>query len=165
MEYSVEEIREKLAASDFLGSRTAEDPPIVLMPGLLLNRSADRISNVDQMAAVTRLMFEPSIFAMFRDKNVRYVLPSVERWRLTRYEVLGTGVTEGEILANQERPTHFLNARFGSLTRTGADNADKANNRKDVFRIEFAIVNAESGEFVWVDSVEFARISRGTLAD
>lgn len=152
-----------LAASELLAVRTPDSPPMRLGLGELLNRSNERLSDMDRHATVARVLISPAMLELLASKNASVVLPPARTEELERF-----GVSGAEAAASYEPPTHLVHATFRSMTRTAtlARGRDKpADARKDYFLVDFVIGEADSGKAVWADTFEFARLAGGTLAD
>lgn len=170
MEMSVIEVRDQLASSRFLSARDADSTPMVLMPTRMANYSNERFSRVDQWAAISRVFLEPDVLELLRSKNISVVLP-MDGQRVTH----SYSVREGESGAGLDymsaevsaAPSHFINARFSSITRASEEDSGDglADVRKDLFLMEYTIVDARSRETVWAGSTEFARVAHGLLAN
>lgn len=170
MEMSVLEVRDQLASSRFLSVRTADSTPMILMPTRMSNFSNERISRVDQWAVISRVFLEPNVLELLRSKNISVLLPP-EGERITSSYSAGQGSSNTEIDylsgSTVATPSHYINARFSSITRATSDDSGEgiADLRKDLFMMEYTIVDARSRETVWAGSTEIARVAHGLLAN
>lgn len=160
MEMSCAEIQSQLAASPFLAQRHAESPEVVLVPGAMENRSYERLSRLDRFGATVRMLNDPLMRELFARTNVRVIEPPDDTGV---YKGLGL-VADGS--TGTLAPTHIVNATFGSVQRQASGTAAKTSDfRKDLFLIQFEVVNVGSREMVWSGSFEFARVAYGELID
>lgn len=173
LEIGVAEVREDLASSAFMGTRTAESGPIRIVPSEMVNLSSDRLARIDRWAAVTKVLFDPSVRAMFEAKNIQTLMPRDTALLLTRYGVdvdpaarvvggAGLGVDESPDFA----PTHVFGARVMSITRaSGVGPREASNLRQETIRVEYQIVELQSRRVEWSGAHEFKRVGVGLLID
>lgn len=159
MQEAADAVRQQLASSDWLAERDETAPRIVLQPTNLRNRSSERITSTDRWAAVTRLLYEPSLQRLLRERNVAVLLPESAPLEAERF------ASEEAPAGKALEPTHALNAVFQSVRRAGSKGEGPADTRKDVFRVEYTIVNLETRETVWEGESLFARTAHGLLVD
>jgi hypothetical protein len=161
-EFATGEVVQQLLAHSFIQSRDEDSPPIRLMPFELENQSSDRLSRVDQWAAVARVFLNPDVLALFSEKNIDVVFPEDAVRRLDQF-----GVDEAaERRSAREPATHAIRAVFMASTRTaGEREGDVARARRDNFIIEYSIAEADSGRIVWSGQTEYSRYAHGVLAD
>ncbi len=171
MDIAVVEIRDKLASSPFMSTRSSDSPSLVFQPNRMENLSNERISRVDQWAVVSRVLLDPSMLEMLGSKNITVTLPPVGERITNSYLSAGTDADSGANLtfAPQSNllPTHMVDARFSSITRASSEDEDGglADVRKDLFLMDFTIFMVRTREIVWAGSVEFARVAEGLLAN
>lgn len=149
-----------LARSDLLATRDASSPPIRLGLGEMVNRSNERLADVDRRATVARVLIAPAMLDTLGRKNASVVLPPPDAAELSR-----RGVDLASAHASYEPPTHLVGATFRSLTRTASLVAGPADARKDYFLVDMVITEADTRRAVWADTFEFARVARGRLVD
>ncbi len=160
MQMSCDEIRQQFAQSEFLAGRNAESPGIVLVPGTMENRSYERLSRLDRYGATVRLLNDPAVRDLFARTNIRVVEPP-DHAGVYR----GLGLTADQSAPGLP-PTHVLQASFSSAQRQAAGTAKNASDlRKDLFYIQFDVVDLKSREKIWSGSSEFARVAFGELID
>jgi len=170
MDLAVDDIRESLASSGFLAGRDAASPSAVLMPTRMQNLSNERISRVDQWAAVSRVFLDQSVIDLLRSKNISVVLPTAGQRIANAYTQTGFDRGDQSWYVDAEpaaKPTHAVDAVFSSITRAADEDGDEdlADIRKDLYRMDFTIADVASREIVWAGSFELARVARGTLAN
>ncbi len=160
IQLSSTELVQKLADSPFLSARKPDSPPLAVCPGAITNRSNERLSRVDQCGVVARILGDPGVRALFEQKNIRVVDPPEDG---ALYAGLGFTPSPGAAVA---RPSHVLQASFGSMTRAAAGTAQKVSNeRMDYFSVQLEIVDVATREKVWSGYSEFARVAYGDLID
>lgn len=153
------ELRQQLAESAWLGGRGPASPVIALLPDQLDNRSNERLSPGEAWATVGRLLFDPNMQALCRERHVEVYMPP-ERL---------PGLRQAGIDAPPEvssAATHFLRGTFRSATRVASlSGAGVSDLRTDTFLLDLSAVERESGRVVWTGTYEFKRWATGTLAD
>ncbi|MBL8746422.1 MAG: hypothetical protein JNK58_08715 [Phycisphaerae bacterium] len=160
MEVSCDEIRQQFASSGLIAGRTPDSPEIVLVPGAMENRSYERLSKLDRYGATVRLLNDPAMRELFAHANIRVVEPATDAGV---YRALGLSPDPP---ARGLSPTHILQASFSSAQRQAAGTARATSDlRKDLFLIQFDVVDLKSRERVWSGSSEFARVAYGELID
>ncbi len=166
----VADIREELAASAFLASRTAESPALRIVPSEMVNLSSDRLARVDRWAAVTKVLFDPSVRALLEAKNIQTLMPRDTALLLTRYGVNTDPdariAPEGQDESPDFAPTHVFAARVLSITRaSSADSTEPSDLRQETIRVEYSIVAMPSRRVEWSGAHEFKRVAAGLLID
>lgn len=160
MEMSCDEIRQQLSASTFIAGRTPDSPDIILIPGTMENRSYERLSKLDRYGATVRMLNDPAMRELFTNTNIRIVEPPNDAGI---YRALGLASDEP---TRDLSPTHVLQASFSSAQRQAAGTEkDTSDLRKDLFLIQFEVVDLKSREKIWSGSSEFARVAYGELID
>lgn len=157
---------QQLAASPFIASRGPDAPRIVLQPQPMRNLSDNRLSQGDQWAAMSKVLFSSQMLALLASKNIDLQMPAIETTRLAR-----AGLTRAEPPATTA-PTHAFTATLRSLSRAedakardpGATGA-RAGGRKDTFLVEYAIIDLASRRVEWTGQSTLARIAHGSLID
>lgn len=162
IDLSVESIQQQLVEHPFIQSRDESSPPIRLMPFELENQSNERLSRVDQWAAVSRVFLNPDVLELLGEKNIHVVMPPDATHRLEQFGVDGLR----DRTVDRELATHAIRAVFMSSTRVAGDGSgDVADARRDDFLIDYSISEVDSGRMVWSGAVEIARYAHGVLAD
>ncbi len=160
IDFTSVEIVQKWAESDFMKNRTPDSPRIRLMPSEMENRSSDRLSRVDQRAAVAKVVNDPGIQQLLRDKAIDVLWSMEEVALLKRHGIAVPALEPGD------QPTHVFRAEFASIPRAAAaKEGEKANERIDRFFVTYSIVEIPSRRIDWSDTIEFARAAHGVLAD
>lgn len=158
---AADEVVEALVSGAFLAGRDAASEPAVLMPGRVENRSSDRISRADQWAILSRVLFSEGVLETLRSKNVSVVRPDFAAWNL--------GVSEGGFAGgagvDEVGVTHTMRATLSSIARAASASGGPADDRKDVFAVDYELVELSSRRVVWTARGEFARAARGLLID
>lgn len=170
IEVGVAEVREDLAASGFMTARAADSPQLRIVPSEMVNMSSDRLSRIDRWAAVTKVLFDPSVRAMLAEKNIQTLMPRDTALLLTRYGVDSDPearlAPEGADESPDFAPTHVLSARILSITRaSGGDAAAPSDLRQETVRVEYSIVELASRRVEWSGAHEFKRVAAGLLID
>lgn len=161
LEVMTGEIIQQLSADPFIQSRDETSEPIVVMPTRLANYSNERISGVDRWSAVTRVLFDPGVQEVFREKNIHVMMPYEEARRMQRF-----GVSDVPLATRWDRPTHLFTATFRSSDRAAAiGRRDAADERVARFSLEFSLVETRTGRLEWAGMTEIARLAHGVLAD
>jgi hypothetical protein len=142
----------KLRASDFLGTRTPDSPPITVAIQRVSNLSSDVIPVSEQWWLMERVRNSLPIVELGKDRNFAFLIPAE---RLEELRALGFEAGVG----SQRNPTHVMDAVFRSVTRS----ADAA--RTDLYMCEYRITDITSGELAWADSFEFKRAAFGRSWD
>lgn len=145
--------RQDLSASDFLTTRTPASPRVVLQPASVRNVSSERIDRADQWAALTRVLYAPGMLDRFRAANIDVVTPEAVRDHEAGQPWAG------------DAPTHALNCTFASVKRAGSASLGPADDRKDVFNVDYSIVDLRTRDTVWTTTVTIARTAKGLLVD
>ena len=160
-----ETVADRLAAHAIVAGRDATSDAIRIVPAERMeNRSSERLSRTDQWATMALILLDPAMLQLFSERNIEILMPP-ERMRAMADRRI-PGLDQARVLAPEDQPTHVFHAVFSSMTR-GADVTGRgvSNERKDLFIVEFTLVNLATGQAEWVDSFEFARTAGGTLAD
>lgn len=158
IEFATTEVSQQLAESEFLRTRTATSPVVVLQPRPMENLSDNRLSRGDQWAAMSMILMNPSVFEMLRSKNVQILVPLDSRYDATRAGITST-VPSGA-------PTHVFQPVLRSITRAGSEGSKpEADTRKDLFLMEYSITELQSRRVVWGGQTSFARVAHGKLID
>ncbi len=153
---------QSLAMSSFMMARTKDSPEAVLQPQTMVNLSDNRLSPGDQWAAMSKVVLSPNMLGLLESKNVTLQMPAFESTRLAR-----AGVSVSEPKA-QVVPTHLFTATLRSLSRAtagGARQGGSGQERKDVFLVEYTIVEVESRRVEWSGESTIARVAHGSLID
>lgn len=157
---ATDQVRERLAGSDFLARRGPGDAEIRLAPGRLRNLSNDRLGKGDQLVAVRRVLGDQGLLELLKAKNVRVIMPPKEA------EAYAAELARAPEAFRATLPTHALRAEFRSLSRAGTESASQPSNvRKDTFIVDYSILDMASSAIVWQDSFEITRVARGLLVD
>lgn len=154
MEEIARRARESLVASEFLTGRSPGSAKIVLQPAAVRNVSSERVDRADQWAALTRVLYAPGVLAAMARANV-----DVLQAEAARVDAAPGGAWAGAA------PTHAMNVVFASVKRAGTDGSGPADDRKDVFSVDYEIVEIASRVVVWSESVVVARAASGLLVD
>lgn len=168
MEIAVDDVRDQLASSRFISSRDADSEPLVLVPTKMSNESNERLSRVDQWMAMSRVFLNPAVLELLRSKNISVVLPPDGERIKNAYTEEGSGAGFQYIdITSRSAPTHVINATFSSITRAADDDGmnDISDTRKDLFLIDYTIVDLSTRGIVWAGSNEFSRTAHGVLAN
>ena len=172
LEIGIADVREDLAASAFLTGRTAESGQLRIVPSEMVNLSSDRLARIDRWAAVTKVLFDPSMRALLEARNIQTLMPRDTALLLTRYgvntdpnaRVAPVGMDESPDFA----PTHVFGARVLSITRAASwtgDQNELSNLRQETVRVEYSIVELQSRRVEWSGAHEFKRVATGLLID
>jgi hypothetical protein len=170
LEIGVADVREDLAASAFLTGRGAESGGLRIVPSEMANLSSDRLARIDRWAAVTKVLFDPSVRALLEERNIQTLMPRDTALLLTRYgvdvdpstRVAPVGMDESPDFA----PTHVFGARVMSITRASSnDRTEPSNLRQETIRVEYQIVDLQSRRVEWSGAHEFKRVATGLLID
>lgn len=157
---------QQLASSPFIAARGPDATRIVLQPQPMRNLSDNRLSQGDQWAAMSKVLFSNPMLALLASKNIDLQMPAIETTRLAR-----AGLTRAEPPATIP-PTHAFTATLRSIARAddakardpGATGA-RAGGRKDTFLVEYAIIDLASRRVEWTGQSTLARIAHGSLID
>ena len=149
---TTDQMASQLAASEFLGSRTPESPPIVIAIDKVQNLTSDLIPEGQQWWMMARVRDQLNLNTLRRDRNVRFVIP-----RQYLREGMERGNLEDGVAARA--PTHQMSATFHSATRFA-----KAT-RTDAYLCEYRITSLETGELQWSGTFEFKRAAFGKAYD
>lgn len=166
----VADVREDLAASRFLTERTADSPALRIVPSEMVNLSSDRLARIDRWAAVTKVLFDPSVRAMLEEKNIQTLMPRDTALLLTRYGVdVDPSTRVAPVDADESpdfAPTHVFGARVMSITRaSGVNGSEPSNLRQETIRVEYQIIELQSRRVEWSGAHEFKRVATGLLID
>lgn len=142
----------KLRASEFLGTRTPDSPPISVAIQRVSNLSSDVIPVSEQWWLMERVRNALPIVELGKDRNFAFLMPAE---RLEELRNLGFEAGVG----SERTPTHVMDAVFRSVTRS----ADAA--RTDLYMCEYRITDINTGELAWADSFEFKRAAFGRSWD
>jgi len=157
---------QQLASSPFIASRGPDAPRLILQPQPMRNLSDNRLSQGDQWAAMSKVLFSNQMLALLASNNIDLQMPAIETTRLAR-----AGLTRAEPPATVP-PTHAFTATLRSIARAedakardpGATGA-RAGGRKDTFLVEYAIIDLASRRVEWTGQSTLARIAHGSLID
>ena len=162
IESTTTDVREALASSEWLATRSSTSDPALLQPQPLVNISDNRLTPGDEWAAMSRVALNPAILDLLAGKNIRVQMPALVNDRLG-------GVSAQSIEpAASIAPTHLLSATLRSLTRA-ADQRGRLSGestvRKDTFLVEYTVTDVRTRTVVWSHTSRFARVAEGSLVD
>ena len=169
---AADELRDQLATSEWLASRTTgEHLPVWLQPTELENRSSERLTRGQRLALVTRVLYEPGVLELLRERDIAVLMPPTDESALrpllppqdqARYDRL---TARGQVYRPTE-PTHLPSGRISSISRAAAVRGfGPADERKDVYLVDLTVSDAETREVVWTGSYTIARVASGLLID
>lgn len=149
---TTDQMASRLAASEFLGTRTPDSPPIVVAIDKVQNLTSDLIPEGQQWWMMARVRDQLNTNTLRRDRNVRFVIPQ---------QFLREGMERGNFEEGvaQRAPTHEMAATFRSATRFA-----KAA-RTDAYMCEYRITDITTGELQWTGEFEFKRAAFGKAYD
>ena len=147
-------LKAKLAVSDPLAERTPDSPKMVIAITKVRNEMvAEMMPEATKWYLMAKIKSTLPLALLSRDKNILFTI-SAEHLRAARQRG-----TVAEDFAAERKPTHTMVATFRSVVRsTGKD-------RTDVYFCEFELLDLETGEIVWNDTVEFKRTAHGRSWD
>jgi hypothetical protein len=147
------EMAAKLRGSEFLASRGPDSPPMQVSIEKVQNLTSQIIPEADQWWFVHKLRAATPMNVLAEQKNIRFVMPPEQVARLrSRGDI--------DVRAPAERyPTHTMTATFRTTTRMSEQD------RTELYMCSFSIIHIDTGELVWVDSVEFQRTAQGLMWD
>jgi hypothetical protein len=143
----------KLAASDFLRSRTPDSERIVIAINKVENLTSDIIPESDQWWMMAHVRDAQGIRTLSEQKNIRVVIPA----EILRKAKKSKELPEEAALARS--PTHEMSATFRSATR------NKRLDRTDAYLCEYRITSIKDGSLEWADSFEFKKVAFGRSYD
>jgi hypothetical protein len=143
-----------LRSSDALQGRGPDSERWVIAIDRVRNLTSDVMTPGEQWSIMHRIQDAQPIQTLYKEKNVRFVLPA-EKLRRLREQ----GFDAPEPVANQRQPTHSMTAIFRSGTRM------QANQRTEVYFCQFALTDLRDGQAVWSDRFEFKRLAKGHIWD
>ncbi|MBI1337284.1 MAG: hypothetical protein GC164_10025 [Phycisphaera sp.] len=158
MDITINQFAAKLAASDFLTSRDANSPPIIISINKAENRSSDVIPTAEQWMIMYRIKSSIPVMDLKRTRNISFQLPPERQAELRK-----AGNIPDEPASVM--PTHTMSATFFSSTRVARNKEGYVNDRADLYYIRCKIVDLRTREEVWDDSVDLKRQAKGMLID
>lgn len=153
LEFTANELADKLRGSAFLANRSPSSPPMVVTVSKVENLSSDIIPEAEQWWLIHRLRNAQSVRTLSRDRNITFVIP-IERLKAGREtEVFDDATAAGRA------PTHEMTATFRSATRTAGVH------RTDVYLCDLRITDLSDATLDFSDGVEFKRAAVGKSYD
>lgn len=153
LEFTANELADKLRGSAFLTGRTPDSPPMVVTVSKVENLTSDIIPEGEQWWLIHRLRNAQSVRALTRDRNLTFVIP-VERLQAGR----DTGAFDDRTAAARA-PTHEMTATFRSATRSAGLH------RTEVYLCDLRITDLADATLDFSDAVEFKRAAIGKAYD
>jgi hypothetical protein len=137
-------------SSQFISSRNAASPPIVLSVQKVENLTSDVITESEQWAMMVEIANDVFVRSpLGRNANIKLIVPR-ERLTLARRRGVVPAFDSADAL-----PTHIMTATFRSVTR------DEQAQRFDEYFCEYEISELQSREIVWSDRVKLTRKAFG----
>ena len=146
------ELASGVAVSQAVIERTPDSPLWIVSIDKVQNLSSDVMTESEQWSVVQRLRGTLPVQALWKQKNIRFVIPPERRQALET-------IDEFERYGAQRKPTHQMTVTFRSLTR-----ADEAN-RTELYYCEFELFELTSSQLIWSDKFEYKRAAAGHLWD
>ena len=170
IELAVAEVKQDLAESAFITSRDKASTKVRLVPSEMENLSSDRMSRIDRWSAVSRVLFDPSMQQLLATKNVDLFMPRDAALLLTRFGTVSDRDARVAPISIDESPdfspTHTFAGKILSITRAASQDANApADQRQEVVRVEYSIIELASRKVEWSGAHEFKRTASGLLID
>lgn len=144
-----------LAASEAVVNRTPDSPLWVITINKVQNLSSDVMTESEQWSVMARIRSSLPIQELWRQKNIRFVIPAQRLHALQNSSQSPSTATAG----SRRQPTHEMSATFRSVTRA------QARKRTDLYYCEFHLVGLNTSERVWSDKFEYKRAAAGHVWD
>jgi len=153
LEYTANELADKLRGSAFLSNRSLQSQPMVVTVSKVENLSSDIIPESEQWWLIHRLRSSQPVRALAESRNLTFVIP-VERLTAGRAD----GVFD-DATAQARAPTHEMTATFRSATRSAGVH------RTDIYLCDLRITNLRDATLEFSEAVEFKRAAVGKAYD
>lgn len=158
LDLTINQFAAKLAASELLTTRDGNSPPIIISINKAENRSSDMIPTAEQWMIMYRIKSSLQVTDLKRTRNISFQLPPERQAEL---RAAGNIPNEPATVT----PTHTMSAVFYSSPRVGRNKDGYVNERADLYYIRCTIVDLQTREEVWDDSVDLKRQARGMVID
>ena len=142
-----------------LADRGPDSEPWVVSMQKVTNLSSDVVPEREQWSVMAQLRGAQPIEALWKTKNVRFVMPA-ERVVAMRADENSDEFQEPTFAADRAA-THVMTGVFRSVTR-GEPEGDV---RTDLYSMTFEILDLRTNLPAWTDAFEFKRQAKGKLWD